>query len=32
MKIGNLEITTPVFLAPMAGVNDTAYGLWSRLF
>lgn len=25
MKIGNLEITTPVFLAPMAGVTDTAY-------
>ena len=25
MKIGNFEITTPVFLAPMAGVTDTAY-------
>lgn len=25
MKIGSLEITTPVFLAPMAGVTDTAY-------
>lgn len=25
MKIGNLEITTPIFLAPMAGVTDTAY-------
>ncbi len=25
MKIRNLEINTPVFLAPMAGVTDTAY-------
>ena len=25
MKMGNLEITTPVFLALMAGVTDTAY-------
>ena len=30
MKIGNLEIITPVFLAPMAGVTDTAYCILAR--
>ena len=25
MKIGNIEVTNPVFLAPMAGVTDWAY-------
>ena len=25
MKIGNIEVTTPVFLAPMAGVTDWAF-------
>ena len=25
MKIGNIEVNTPVFLGPMAGVTDWAY-------
>ena len=25
MKIGNLEVENPLFLAPMAGVTDWAY-------
>ena len=25
MHIGNIEVTNPVFLAPMAGVTDWAY-------
>mgnify|MGYP003585164427 FL=1 len=30
MKIGNLEFSVPVFLAPMAGVTDTAYRILAR--
>ena len=30
MKIGNLELSVPVFLAPMAGVTDTAYRILAR--
>lgn len=30
MRIGNLEFTYPVFLAPMAGVTDTPYRILAR--
>ena len=30
MKIGNLEFSVPVFLAPMAGVTDTPYRILAR--
>ena len=30
MHIGHLEFTAPVFLAPMAGVTDTAYRILAR--
>ena len=30
MKIGNLDFSTPVFLAPMAGVTDTPYRILAR--
>ena len=30
MHIGHLEFTVPVFLAPMAGVTDTAYRILAR--
>ena len=30
MRIGHLEFAAPVFLAPMAGVTDTAYRILAR--
>ena len=30
MKIGNMEFQIPIFLAPMAGVTDTAYCILAR--
>lgn len=30
MKIGNLDFSTPVFLAPMAGVTDTPYRILAQ--